>query len=143
MSNSEYVRNLLLTCPYIEASPLEMHINFIGNNPLQYSIDPEPTQQIIKKYLGGDTIRRFSFALSSRCETISDQDRAQNNDNYEKLSLWLEDITRKRRLPAMEIGKRPLRIEATGSVYLMERAEDNDSAIYMMQIELQYIKKVR
>ena len=145
MSNAEYVRSILLECPDISKDSPAMMIDFLGLNPMQYSIDGEPTGQIIKKYFGGDTLRRYSFALSARRDFAIDEDRAANNANYEKLSLWLERQTRFRRLPPMEGGAAPLKIEATGSPFILERVEgrEPDTAIYLMQIELTYTQKAR
>jgi hypothetical protein len=142
MSNVEYVRDLLLQYPDIEASD-DVHIDFVGMTPSQFGIRAEPTGQIIKKYLNGDTLRRFSFALEGLCDTISDEDRAKNNELYEELSLWLEEQTKKRQLPSMGSSARAMKIEATGGVYLASEAEDGDSAIYLMQIELNYYQKAR
>lgn len=143
MSNAEYVRDLLLTCPYISASKLDAHIDFLGDKPLQYSIDGEPTAQVLKQYRGGDTLRRYSFILLSRMQTIDDATRAQNNRNYEQLSLWLEAQTRKRALPDMGDGAKANSIKAVGSVYLMETDTDTNSAAYQMQCELIYYQKAR
>lgn len=118
-----------------------MQIDFLGLPPVQYSIEAEPTQQVVKRYLGGDTVRRFSFALCARYDVLMDADRAANAENYEKLSLWLEEQTRRRRLPPMDEGAAAERIEATGSVYLAEREDDNNAARYQMQIELLYHQK--
>jgi hypothetical protein len=141
MSNIEYVRDLLVTYPGITSDGV--HIDFIGMTPTQYSIRAEPTGQIIKKYLNGDTMRRFSFALEGICDTISDADRAQNNALFERLALWLERKTRARQLPVMRCGAKAMSIEATGGVYMARQDEDGDAAVYMMQIELNYYQKAR
>jgi hypothetical protein len=141
MSNIEYVRDLLVTYPGITSDGV--HIDFIGMTPMQYSIRAEPTGQVIKKYLNGDTMRRFSFALEGICDTISDADRAQNNALFERLALWLERKTRARQLPDMGSGAKAMSIEATGGVYMARQDEDGDAAVYMMQIELNYYQKAR
>lgn len=141
MSNAEYVRQVLLSCPYITAGPFDMAIDFLDQYPTRYSIDAEPAAQVVKRYLSGDTVRRFAFALSARYETITDADRAGNAKHYEDLALWLEQQTKRRQLPAMTDGATPQAMAATGGMYLDERAEDGSSAVYRMQITLTYYQK--
>lgn len=143
MSNAEYVKTVLLECPFIEAGPFDLAIDFLDEYPTRYSIDAEPTTQVVKRYRGGDSLRRYAFSLSARYDTVTDEDRAGNAKHYEDLSLWLERQTRLHKLPPMEDGAAPQGIRATGSAYLAERAEDNNSAQYMMQIELIYHQKGR
>lgn len=138
MSNAKYVRNFLLTCPYIEASELDMHVNFIGETPVSYSIEPEPTTIVIKRYKDGASQRRFSFTLLSCRDVINDDDRIQNDQNFEKLSDWIDMIKQTRNFPEMQEGRIIKSMEATGNVYLSERADNNDFATYAMQFELIY-----
>lgn len=140
MSNIEYVRDLLSTYPGIKKKG-NMHIDFIGMTPTQYSIRSEPSAQVIKRYLNGDTIRSFAFALEGKFDMITDRDRAQNNALFERLSMWLERKTRERSLPGMGEHARAMRIDAVGGVYLSAEDEDGDAGIYLMQIELIYHQK--
>ena len=145
MSNPEYVKSLILTCPAIvnEVGELDLHIDQVGADPVNYSIDSEPTSQLVKRYLSGDQIKRFTFGLSARKKTFTDADRANNSEVYDQVSLWMETQSRMRLLPPMDDGKTPHRIIALGGVYLDEPAEDKDSAIYIMQCELIYLQKAR
>lgn len=120
-----------------------MNINFLGLPPTQYSIESEPTAQVMKSYLGGETLRRYTFVLSARYDIIMDSDRAANAENYEKLSLWLEKRTRLRQLPPMGDGQAAQSLLALDNVYLAEREDDNNAARYMMQLELIYKQKAR
>lgn len=142
MSLAEYVREVLLGCPVIEASRLDIQIDRVGTSPTEYSIDAEPGQQVVKRYLNGDTVRRFAFALTARFPILTDAIRAENGKVYEALSLWLEECSRRRRLPPMDEGMTAQRMAATGSAYLLEQAKDSDSAIYQMQMELIYYSRV-
>ena len=143
MSIAKYVQKFLLTSPFITVSPFDMQIDFVGETPTQYSIEAEPVHPVVKRYLTGDTIRQFVFSLVQRADIITDDVRSSNNDNYEKLSLWLEQQTKSRALPPMEDEARAMKIEAIGAQYVLERAEDNSSALYMMQCALTYYQKAR
>lgn len=143
MSNAAYVREVLLECPHIVAGPFDMAIDFLEPYPMRYSIEGEPVAPVVRQYLGGDTLRRFSFALCARLDVDSDDARAGNAKHYEDLSLWLEGQTRARRLPPMAGGATARQMLAVGAPYLSERDGDNSTAVYMMQIELTYYQKAR
>lgn len=121
----------------------EIRIDFLGMTPTRFSVRGEPSGAVAKRYLNGDTLRRYAFALEGRCDTISDTDRENNNALFEGLAVWLDCQTKGRKLPAMNEGARPLGIEAAGSVYLMEQSEDGDTAVYMVQIVLTYYQKLQ
>ena len=141
MNNVEYVRTLLLECPFIEADADNTTIDFIDNKAVQFGIFPEPTQPIIKRYRDGDTVRRFSFMLLAHDSALFDEDRAKNEANFERLSVWLEQKTRARALPDMGAHKTAQKIYTTGNPYMADQSEDGDSANYAIQIELIYILK--
>lgn len=143
MSIAEYVREVLLTCPYIKAGPFELAIDFLGYKPSRYSISAEPTEQTVKRFLGGGSVRRYSFALCAQYTAIDDEERAANAAHYEDLSLWLEQQTRRRKLPPMTGGASPRSLLATGNVYVEERASDGNALTYRMQMELLYDQKAR
>lgn len=143
MSNAEYIRSLMLTCPFITVSPLDMHIDQIAPEPLNYSIESIPSDPVLKKYLNGDTIRSFPFALTARRNFIMEEDREANSGSYEKVALWMEDLSRKRKLPPMDAGQTPQKLQATGCTYVAETADDGDSAIYVMQAQLIFYQKAR
>lgn len=140
MSNAEYARSLLLTSPYIQPES-EMCINFISDSPTSYSIDSEPARPIVKRYLSGDSIRQYVFSLVARYPVITDEIRAISARNYEYLTSWFETQTKRRALPDMGGGATAQKIETIGNAYIMERAKDNDSALYVMQCALTYFQK--
>ena len=143
MSNSEYIRDFLFTCPVIQQSDAEMCVSFIGDTPLTYSIEGIPTKPVIKKYLNGDTVRQFTFGLVGRYEMYTDKIRVQNDQSYEELAMWLEQQTKQRMLPDMGNGATAQKIEAIGAQFVSERDQNNNSALYVMQCALTYYQKGR
>ena len=142
MSLAQYARSVLLSSPYISVSPFDLHIEFVGAKPTEYSINAEPTGVVKKRYLNGDTRRAFTFSLTLRTDTFTDSDRAAVGDGYEKLALWLERQSRSRKLPPMSDGATPMQLTAIGGHFLMERAADFNSELYTMQFELTYYQKM-
>lgn len=136
MNVAEYARAVLLQCPAIADTSPDMFINSLGENPLQFSIEPEPVNPYVKRYVGGDALRRFSFSLASTQYIISDADRTAVETLHEALTDWL--LQQHRRLPIMGAGKQARSMLVIGGGYLYERAEDNNTAQYAIQIELQY-----
>lgn len=143
MSLAKYIAELLLTCPYITTGKLDMHVDNTESKPVNYSIDSEPINAIVKSYLNGDAQKQYTFSLTAQKDTFSDEDRISNAGVYESLSRWMEQITRSHSLPPMDEGQQPMKLEALDSVYLLERAEDNDTGLYAMQCRLTYYEKAR
>lgn len=139
MSLTQYTLDLLNTYPGLTAG--EIHVDMVQENPVNFSIQPEPVTPVVKKYRGGDSIRLFSFQLMARQYTTSDTERIFNATLYEDLSMWLETQSRGRLLPDMGEARTAQKIEAVGSGYLQEREEDANTAIYTMQIQLKYYQK--
>ena len=137
----DYIKQLLLTNPIIKPSTDGVQIDFIGERATSYSIESEPTQPIIKQYMDGSTVRQFAFSLVARLGTITDAARLENSSNYETLALWLEAQSRKRALPSMPNDNQAMKIEAVSGVFVIERAEDANSALYVMQCALTYLNK--
>ena len=143
MSNAEYIRDLMLTCPHITVSTLDMHIDQVGAEPLSYSIESLPSDPVLKRYLGGDSLRAYPFQLTARRVFFSDEDRIANVNTFERVTDWMEQQTRLRLLPAMDDGQEPKQLQATGCTYVMEQAADSNSAVYIMQAQLVYYQKAR
>lgn len=143
MSLVEYIVKLMAACPHIAIASAEMHVDGVDENVPGYSIDNEPVNTILKRYLNGDMLRQFTFALTSRKSTFTDEEKAKNTALFENVTRWMEQQTRLRRLPSMDEGQRPMKLEALDSGYPLEMAEDNNSGLYAMQCRLTYYEKAR
>ena len=118
-------------------------VDFLGMMPTRFSVRGEPSGAVVRRYLNGDTIRRYTFALEGMCDTISDADRQKNNALFEGLSGWMDKITKTRQLPSMANGARAMALESTGSVYLAREEESGDAAAYIMQAALTYYQQAQ
>lgn len=143
MSLVEYIVQLMAACPHIAIESTEMHVDGVDENAPGYSIDNEPVNTIVKRYLNGDAIRQFTFALTSRKDTFTNEEKAQNTFLFEEVTNWMEQQTRLRRLPVLDVDRRPMKLEALDSGYPLEMSEDNNSGLYAMQCRLTYYEKAR
>lgn len=133
-SLSEY----FLDCPLLKDG--YFHVDFLGPDPVEYTLEVLTCDPIVKRYVNGDTLRRYLFAFGSR-EYYS-ADRVQNIENiafYEALSDWVEEQNRLENFPELPGELAPEELRAVSSGYLFD--ETMESARYQIQIELIYYKE--
>lgn len=115
-------------------------VDYLGIDPVEYSIDVMPADPIIKKYTDGSSVRQYVFAFSSR-EYYS-PDRIQNIENsafYESLSDWCEEKSKAKQLPSLPSGMEAEKLQVVSSGYLFDTATMN--ARYQIQLRLIYFKE--
>lgn len=133
-SLSEY----FLACPLLKDG--YFHVDFLGPDPVEYTLEVLTCDPIVKRYVNGDALRRYLFAFGSR-EYYS-ADRVQNTENiafYEALSDWVEEQNRLENFPELPGELAPEELRAVSSGYLFD--ETMESARYQIQIELIYYKE--
>ena len=117
-------------------------VEHLPEDTKSYAIEASVTSQPIKKrYINGDTERRFNFVLASR--EYFGADVAENIDVaefYEDFSDWLERCTINNELPEMDKGKRAIKIQALTNGYVFNA--DATKAQYQIQCQLIYYQKL-
>lgn len=139
----ESIRNFILDCPLLDTDG-NIRIDYLGDEAIEYTIDPTPTNRIVQTYLDGTSERQQLFNFSSR-EYYSSQ-TAQNLANskfYEDFEKWLEEKTLSGNLPTMNKNQIATKIEALSSGYLFATAQGLGNAKYNIQCKLTYIEKRR
>ena len=136
------VRKYIKTCPYLKKfqNAARININFLDAKSTFYSIEEVPCQPILKKYLGGSSLRQFQFIFCSREPYGSDV--LQNIDNsefYEQFANWIEEQNLKHNLPKLEDGYTPISIEVISPGYAFQVTEDK--ARYQIELKLKYMKE--
>lgn len=132
------IREFIKTCPLIDENN-KINVDYLGNEPIEYSIDPIPTTRIISTNIDGSSTRQQLFNFSSR-EYYS-KEVAQNIANskfYEDFAQWLEEKTEKDILPILGEGKMATKIEANTSGYLYSTTTGLNNAKYNIQCRLEY-----
>lgn len=117
-----------------------LRVDYLGEKPVEYTIEVLPCDPVVKRYLGGSTVRQYLFAFGSR--EFYSQERLQNIQNsafYERLADWVETKSMSGVLPELPDGMEAQRLEVVSSGYLFDGSMTN--ARYQIQLRLLYFKE--
>ena len=117
-----------------------LRVDYLGEKPVEYAIEVLPCDPVVKRYLGGSTVRQYLFAFGSR--EFYSQERLQNIQNsafYERLADWVETRSMSGVLPELPDGMEAQQLEAVSSGYLFDGSMTN--ARYQIQLRLLYFKE--
>lgn len=117
-----------------------LRVDYLGEKPVEYTIEVLPCDPVVKRYLGGSTVRQYLFAFGSR--EFYSQERLQNIQNsafYERLADWVETRSMSGVLPELPDGMEAQQLEVVSSGYLFDRSMTN--ARYQIQLRLLYFKE--
>lgn len=134
------IRNFIKDCPHIPSFVRMINVNYLDRESSSYMIEETPCDPIVKKYVNGDSIKRYNFVLASR--EIYGNDVMQNINNsgfYEKFSDWIEDCRLTKNLPVLEDRKSCMDIKVTTSGYIFDT--EMDKCQYQIQMSLIYYHK--
>lgn len=117
-----------------------LRVDYLGEKPVEYTIEVLPCDPVVKRYLGGSTVRQYLFAFGSR--EFYSQERLQNIQNsafYERLADWVETKSMSGVLPELPDGMGAQQLEVVSSGYLFDGSMTN--ARYQIQLRLLYFKE--
>ena len=117
-----------------------LRVDYLGEKPVEYTIEVLPCDPVVKRYLGGSTVRQYLFAFGSR--EFYSQERLQNIQNsafYELLADWVERRSMSGILPELPDGMEAQQLEVVSSGYLFDGSMTN--ARYQIQLRLLYFKE--
>lgn len=117
-----------------------LRVDYLGEKPVEYTIEVLPCDPVVKRYLGGSTVRQYLFAFGSR--EFYSQERLQNIQNsafYELLADWVETRSLSGILPELSDGMEAQQLEVVSSGYLFDGSMTN--ARYQIQLRLLYFKE--
>ena len=117
-----------------------LRVDYLGEKPVEYTIEVLPCDPVVKRYLGGSTVRQYPFAFGSR--EFYSQERLQNIQNsafYELLADWVETRSMSGILPELPDGMEAQQLEVVSSGYLFDGSMTN--ARYQIQLRLLYFKE--
>lgn len=117
-----------------------LRVDYLGEKPVEYTIEVLPCDPVVKRYLGGSTVRQYLFAFGSR--EFYSQERLQNIQNsafYERLADWVETRSVSGILPELPDGMEAQQLEVVSSGYLFDGSMTN--ARYQIQLRLLYFKE--
>lgn len=117
-----------------------LRVDYLGEKPVEYTIEVLPCDPVVKRYLGGSTVRQYLFAFGSR--EFYSQERLQNIQNsafYERLADWVETRSMSGVLPELPDGMEAQQLEVVSSGHLFDGSMTN--ARYQIQLRLLYFKE--
>lgn len=117
-----------------------LRVDYLGEKPVEYTIEVLPCDPVVKRYLGGSTVRQYLFAFGSR--EFYSQERLQNIQNsafYELLADWVETRSMSGILPELPDEMEAQQLEVVSSGYLFDGSMTN--ARYQIQLRLLYFKE--
>ncbi|MDU3524259.1 chloramphenicol resistance protein [Clostridium sp.] len=134
------IRNFIMACPYLKTIDSGVNVNYLSDQADTYSINQEPDEIIIKKYVNGDTLREYNFILVSK--EIYTDDVMKNikiSSFYEEFLDWLEEQTNKGNLPNLGENKKAISAEAINNGHVVK--VENDKVIYQIKCKLIYLRE--
>ena len=113
-----------------------INVDFLSNEPIEYVVEPIPTEPILKQYKDGGSLRQFVFQFGSREYYGADViQNMRNTKFYEDFSELIEDNNKKGILPKIK-GIQSIECLNNGTIN-----EDNtDNAKYVIQMRITYYK---
>lgn len=132
---AEAVREYIMEFPELKEGCLL--IDFLGDKPVEYTIETVPCEPTVKKYTDGSCMKQYEFIFASR-EYFS-EDVIINIENlgfYQNFEEWINDRNEKGIFPELGDEREPVSIEVLTQGYAF--AVDSDTARYQIQLRLTY-----
>lgn len=131
------LRDYFQGCPLTQGGTL--NVDSLADQDAAYSIDPVEGPQVLQQYVGGSSLRQYTFALRSAASRGEVQQNLAGSGFSERLGAWMEQQTRARALPALGGGRTPYKLEAVSTGHLFETGPDIGK--YEIQCRLVYLQK--
>jgi hypothetical protein len=128
-------------CPCLDKFYQGIGVDFLdGRGGPYYSVESSVTEPIIKRYIGGSSVRQEQFIFSST--DAYGEDVRQNIANlgfFEDFAAWLEECNRQKTFPDLGVGRTVERIEALTTGYAYQTGVHE--AKYQIQCRIKYFQE--
>lgn len=119
-----------------------VNVNYLADEEDSFSIEEIPSEVIVKKYLDGSSKRQFKFVFTSREPYGVEVLNQLNNSNfYENFTKEIEENNLNNILPVLDNNLTPCSIKVISSAYLVNIDENNDTCMYQINLNFNYIKE--
>lgn len=115
-------------------------VDYLGQVPTEYSINPIAGARIVEQYIDGGSVREFPFAFQSTESTADNLERIETLGFYEAFADWLETQSDAGTLPTLGAKQTSEKIEALGWGFLFSPGESG-TGIYQIQCKLTYFQQ--
>jgi len=132
----EKIRQYLIDNQIIDEG-LRINVDFLGENPTEFALEPLPVNPILERYLNGSSLRQFQFQLLSCNDYGADVfQNIANSTYYENLYNLIESNNEKGILPDI---KGIDSIECLNSGGILDVG--TNTARYSIQMRITYYKE--
>lgn len=135
----EKLKNYFETHVQLASEYENILVDFLGEEAVNYTIEPIPVETIIRPYTDGSSLRQFVFQFGSR--EFYDNGIAQNIDNLDFYDRFKEEIEYNNThgiLPDIE-GVQSIECTTSG---VLDGAESG-TAKYVIQMRVKYYKDAK
>ncbi|MCM1316267.1 MAG: hypothetical protein K2K66_06940 [Ruminococcus sp.] len=141
MSIIESVRDFISGCPLLKNGIL-LNVDRLGDSEIEYTIDGEISDPILRRYTDGSSLRQFNFIFASREAYGSDTlQNIANSGFYEDFADWIEMQSNVGNLPILDKYRIPQYIEVQSDGYVLDT--DDSTARYQIQLKFVYYQDRR
>lgn len=136
MTIQEALRRYLSEFPGFRGGKL--HGNYLPRNAGEFTLDAQPGDTAIRRYMDGGECRRASFLLASCWYYSQDEDCQREMEGlFSNLERWLRQKTAAGALPDFGEHALCLRLTATPVAYLQSAAGDGMGR-YQTEVQAEY-----
>ncbi len=141
MSIIESIREFISGCPLLKNGVL-LNVDRLGDTEIEYTIDGEITNPILRQYVDGSSLRQFNFIFASREKYGADTlQNIANSGFYEDFADWIETQSNAGNLPELGEYRVPQYIEVQSGGYVFDAADS--TARYQIQLNFVYYQDRR
>ena len=141
MSIIESIREFISGCPLLKNGVL-LNVDRLGDTEIEYTVDGEITNPILRRYTDGSSLRQFNFVFASRESYGADTlQNIANSGFYENFANWIEKQSNAKNLPKLDKYRIPQYIEAQSDSYIFDT--DDSTARYQIQLKFVYYQDRR
>jgi hypothetical protein len=114
-----------------------INVDYLGDSPTEYVLEPIPTERVIKKYIDGSTLNQYVFQFGSREYYSSDViENMQKSEFYEQFEQVINWCNREGILPIIT-GIQSIECLNVGAI----QDAGSDTAKYAIQMRITYFRK--
>lgn len=141
MAVIESIRNFIADCPLLKNGVL-LNVDRLGATEIEYTVDGEITNPVLRQYTDGSSLRQFEFVFASREKYGADTlQNIANSGFYEDFADWIETQSDSGNLPELDKCRVPQYIEVLSGGYVFD--SDDSTARYQIQLKFVYYQDRR
>lgn len=128
----EFIKNLAIIDTFTR-----INVDYLGETPTEYVLEPIPVERILKKYTDGSTLNQYVFQFGSREYYSSDViENMQKSEFYEEFEKCINWLNRGGILPNIP-GIQSIECLNVGTI----QDTTSDTAKYAIQMRITYFRK--